>query len=109
MCARAPPPRRIRRKSATWHFFCVAALKSIEVDWARSAWRQRHADTSIVPTLRGPRGWGWGDFNFFQLFFMFWWVVTPILAFYLKMSTGVPIDRISHQSGKSAVIFLLLI
>ena len=28
---------------------------------------------------------------------MFWWVVTPILAFYLKMSTGVPIDRISHQ------------
>ena len=27
---------------------------------------------------------------------MFWWVVTPILAFYLKMSTGVPIDRISH-------------
>ena len=23
MCARAPPPRRIRRKSATWHFFCV--------------------------------------------------------------------------------------
>ena len=97
MCARAPPPRRNRRKSATWHFFRVAALKSIEVDWARSAWRQRHADTSIVPTLRGPRGWGWGDFNFFQLFFMFWWVVTPILAFYLKMSTGVPIDRISHH------------
>ena len=29
---------------------------------------------------------------------MFWWVVTPILAFYLKMSTGVPIDRISHLS-----------
>ena len=29
---------------------------------------------------------------------MFWWVVTPILAFYLKMSTGVPIDRISHHS-----------
>ena len=28
---------------------------------------------------------------------MFWWVVTPILAFYLKMSTGVPIDRISHH------------
>ena len=28
---------------------------------------------------------------------MFWWVVTPILAFYLKMSTGVPIDRITHH------------
>ena len=28
---------------------------------------------------------------------MFWWVVTPILTFYLKMSTGVPIDRISHE------------
>ena len=32
---------------------------------------------------------------------MFWWVVTPILAFYLKMSTGVPIDRISHHSCTS--------
>ena len=32
---------------------------------------------------------------------MFWWVVTPILAFYLKMSTGVPIDRISHHSEPS--------
>ena len=30
---------------------------------------------------------------------MFWWVVTPILTFYLKMSTGVPIDRISHHIG----------
>ena len=31
---------------------------------------------------------------------MFWWVVTPILAFYLKMSTGVPIDRISHHCAR---------
>ena len=29
MCARAPPPRRNRRKSATWHFVRVPALKNI--------------------------------------------------------------------------------
>ena len=59
MCARAPPPRRNRRKSATWHFFRVAALKSIDRDIvyiATSGTWQWHATrgsgTAIILTPR---------------------------------------------------------
>ena len=33
MCARAPPPRRNRRKSATWHPDPLTPLKNIHAEW----------------------------------------------------------------------------
>ena len=65
MCARAPPPRRNRQKSATWHPDPLTPVKSIEVDWARSAWRRaaplpsshQMLDSTVIDATRYYGNW----------------------------------------------------